>query len=319
MSGIIVAAAVLCIALVAFSSTVVIVPQQRAFIIERFGKFNSVFEAGIHFKIPFADRIAARTSLRVGQLNVKLETKTLDNVFVTVVASTQYRVNPGDVSKAFYELDDPSGQLRSYVEDALRSAIPAMTLDDAFAKKDNVALDVQKTVGGEMSKFGFTVIKTLITAIDPSPSVKEAMDSINSAQREKEATRQRAESTRIEIETKAQADAEKVRLQGQGQANYRREIANGIVDQIKSLKAVGMDVNEINNTVLFNQYLDSLASIAESNNSKTVIIPGSTPGGYNDMFSQITSAIETGKQDAVPTVSSKPGVSRTRKPSNPQA
>lgn len=319
MSGIIVAAVVLLIALVAFSSTVVIVPQQRAFIIERFGKFNSVFEAGIHFKIPFADRIAARTSLRVGQLNVKLETKTLDNVFVTVVASTQYRVNPSDVSKAFYELDDPSGQLRSYVEDALRSAIPAMSLDDAFAKKDNVALDVQKTVGGEMSKFGFTVIKTLITAIDPSPSVKAAMDSINSAQREKEATRQRAESTRIEIEAKAQADAERVRLQGQGQANYRREIANGIVDQIKSLKAVGMDVTEINNTVLFNQYLDSLTSLAESNNSKTVIIPGSTPGGYNDMFSQITSAIETGKQDAVPTVSSKSGVSRTRKPSKPQA
>lgn len=301
--------------LIVFASTIVVVPQQHAVIIERLGKFKEVYEAGLHFKIPFIDRIANRTSLRVSQLDVKLETKTLDNVFVTVVASTQFRVNATDISKAFYELNDPSAQLRAYVEDALRSAIPSMTLDDAFAKKDNVALDVQKTVGNEMSKFGFTVVKTLITAIDPSSAVKEAMDSINSAQREKEATRERAESTRIEIETKAQADAEKTRLQGEGQANYRREIANGIVDQIKSLQAVGMDIKEINNTVMFNQYLDSLNTMAESPNAKTVIIPAGTPGGYSDMFTQITSAIETGKQESVPPAPKK--TRSIRKPETP--
>ena len=168
-----------------------IVPQQQAYIIERFGKFLKVQFAGIHIRIPFVDSIAMKTNMRVNQLNVQLETKTLDNVFVTVVASTQFRVNPNDVATAYYELRDPAGQLRSYMEDALRSAIPALTLDDAFARKDDVAFDVQKTVGAEMSRFGFTVVKTLITAIDPSPQVKNAMDSINAAQREKEATRQR--------------------------------------------------------------------------------------------------------------------------------
>ena len=133
-----------------------------------------------------------KTNMRVNQLNVQLETKTLDNVFVTVVASTQFRVDPSNVATAYYELRDPAGQLRSYMEDALRSAIPALSLDDAFSRKDDVAFDVQKTVGNEMSRFGFTVVKTLITAIDPSPQVKNAMDSINAAQREKEATRQRA-------------------------------------------------------------------------------------------------------------------------------
>ena len=157
-----------------------------------------------------------KTNMRVNQLNVQLETKTLDNVFVTVVASTQFRVNPNDVATAYYELRDPAGQLRSYMEDALRSAIPALSLDDAFARKDDVAFDVQKTVGNEMSRFGFTVVKTLITAIDPSPQVKNAMDSINAAQREKEATRQRAEAQRIQIETQAAAEAEKTRLQGEG-------------------------------------------------------------------------------------------------------
>lgn len=135
-----------------FLSTLFIVPQQQAYIIERFGKFNKVQFAGIHIRIPFVDRIAMKTNMRVNQLNVQLETKTLDNVFVTVVASTQFRVDPSNVATAYYELRDPAGQLRSYMEDALRSAIPALSLDDAFSRKDDVAFDVQKTVGNEMSR-----------------------------------------------------------------------------------------------------------------------------------------------------------------------
>ena len=239
-----------------------------------------------------------KTNMRVSQLNVKLETKTLDNVFVTIVASTQYRVNPDNVAKAYYELRDPQGQLRSYMEDALRSAIPMLTLDDAFARKDSVAADVQQTVGSEMARFGFTVVKTLITAIDPSPAVKSAMDSINAAQREKEATRQHAEAMRIQIETQAAAEAEKVRLQGEGQANYRREIADGIVDQIKSLQEVGMDIGAVNNVVLFNQYLDVLRSLSESKNAKTLVMPAATPGGYSELFDQMTQAMLTTQESS---------------------
>ncbi|MFD0704582.1 SPFH domain-containing protein [Alloscardovia venturai] len=284
------------IALIIVASCAYVVPQQQAYIIERFGKFQTVAFAGLHFKIPFVDRIAHKTGLRVNQLMVKVETKTLDNVFVNVVVSTQFRVNPENVSTAYYELGDPAGQLRSYMEDALRSAIPQLSLDDAFARKDDVARDVQETVGGEMSHYGFTVIKSLITAIDPSEQVKAAMDSINAAQREKEATRERAEANRISIEAQATAEAEKTRLQGEGQANYRREIANGIVDQIKSLQNVGMKIDDVNNVVLFNQYLDVMRSLSESNNAKTVVLPAATPGGYQELFSQMTQAITTAQE-----------------------
>ena len=294
--GWIIAVIILALIVVLLVASIFIVPQQQAYIIERFGKFHTVQFAGIHARIPIVDRIAMKTNMRVNQLNVQLETKTLDNVFVTVVASTQFRVNPNDVATAYYELRDPAGQLRSYMEDALRSAIPALTLDDAFARKDDVAFDVQKTVGNEMSRFGFTVVKTLITAIDPSPQVKNAMDSINAAQREKEATRQRAEANRIQIETQAQAEAEKTRLQGEGQANYRREIANGIVDQIKSLQAAGMNIRDVNNVVLFNQYLDVMRSLAQSDNAKTVVLPSSTPGGYQDLYEQVTKAMLTANE-----------------------
>ncbi|OFQ98317.1 SPFH domain-containing protein [Alloscardovia sp. HMSC034E08] len=281
------------VALVLIGSCAYVVPQQQAFIIERLGKFHTVSLAGLHFKIPIVDRIAHKTGLRVQQLMVKVETKTLDNVFVNVVVSTQFRVDAPNVATAYYELGDPAGQLRSYMEDALRSAIPQLSLDDAFARKDDVARDVQQTVGAEMARFGFTVVKSLITAIDPSEQVKAAMDSINAAQREKEATRERAEANRIAIEAQAAADAEKTRLQGEGQANYRREIANGIVDQIKSLQNVGMNIEDVNNVVLFNQYLDVMRSLSESSNAKTVVLPASTPGGYQDLFTQMTNAIAT--------------------------
>ena len=164
---------VLVIIVAVLGAALFIVPQQQAYIIERFGKFNKVQFAGIHLKIPFVDRIAMKTNMRVSQINVQLETKTLDNVFVTVVASTQFRVNPQDVATAYYELRDPAGQLRSYMEDALRSAIPALSLDDAFARKDDVASDVQKTVGAEMARFGFTVVKTADHRDRPEPAGQE--------------------------------------------------------------------------------------------------------------------------------------------------
>ena len=289
----VVAIILLIIVIVLIASALFVIPQQNAYIIERFGKFHKVQYAGIHAKIPIVDHIAVKTNMRVTQLDVQLETKTLDNVFVTTIASTQFRVDPENVATAFYGLSDPRGQLRSYMEDALRSAIPSLTLDDAFARKDDIAADVQKTVGKEMSRFGFTVIKTLITAIDPREQVKQAMDSINAAQRSKEATRQRAEAQRIQIETQAAADAEKTRLQGEGQANYRREIANGIVDQIRSLQAVGMNIEDVNNVVLFNQYLDVMRSLSESGNAKTVVLPSSTPGGYTELYGQLTNALLT--------------------------
>ena len=283
------------IALLCFIPVIYIVPQQNAYVIERLGKYQTISLAGLHMRIPFVDRIAGKMSLRVSQLDIRLETKTLDNVFVTVVASTQFRIDPGNVATAYYELQNPAAQLRSYVEDALRSAIPMLTLDDAFARKDNVALEVQNTVGNEMHRFGFNVVKTLITTSDPSKQVKEAMDSINAAQRNKEATRQKAEANRIAIEMQAQADAEKTRLQGEGQANYRREIANGIVDQIKSLQAAGMSVDEVNQVVMFNQYLDVMRSLSESANGKTVVLPAATPSGFSNIRDEITSALTVAK------------------------
>ena len=281
------------IVLFLLESCLYIVPQQDMYIIERFGKYLETADSGLHFKIPLVDKVASKMPLRTMQLNVAVETKTQDNVFVNISTSVQYKVERDDVKRAFYELDDPEAQLRSYLEDALRSALPKLSLDDAFAKKDDIAQDVQSTIQKEMEAFGYLVQKTLVTSIDPSDEIKKSMDAINAAQRKKAAAKENAEAARITVVTQAEADAEKNRQQGKGQADYRREIANGLVDQIKSLGDAGMDAGEINQIVMFNQYLDTLRGMSDSSKSNTIILPASTPGGYQELFTQMTAALNT--------------------------
>lgn len=293
MDSAIVLVIIVFIALCLLKASMYIVPQQNMYIIERFGKYLETADSGLHFKIPLVDRVASKMPLRTMQLNVAVETKTQDNVFVNISTSVQYKVEKDDVKRAFYELDDPEAQLRSYLEDALRSALPKLSLDDAFAKKDDIAQDVQGTIQKEMEAFGYLVQKTLVTSIDPSDEIKKSMDAINAAQRKKAAAKENAEAAKITVVTQAEADAEKNRQQGKGQADYRREIANGLVDQIKSLGDAGMDAREINNVVMFNQYLDTVRALVGSTGSNTILLPASTPGGYQDLFTQMTAALST--------------------------
>lgn len=302
MDSAIVLVIIVFIALCLLKASMYIVPQQNMYIIERFGKYLATADSGLHFKIPLVDRVASKMPLRTMQLNVAVETKTQDNVFISVSTSVQYKVEKDDVKRAFYELDDPEAQLRSYIEDALRSALPKLSLDDAFAKKDDIAQDVQGTIQKEMEAFGYLVQKTLVTAIDPSDEIKKSMDAINAAQRKKAAAKENAEAARITVVTQAEADAEKNRQQGKGQADYRREIANGLVDQIKSLGDAGMDAGEINQIVMFNQYLDTLRGMSDSSKSNTIILPASTPGGYQELFTQMTAALSTAGNSARQTV-----------------
>ena len=200
-------------------STIFIVKQQSAAIIERFGKFNSVRGPGIQFKIPFVDRISGRLSLKILQLDVVVETKTSDDVFVKLKVSVQYRVVDEKVFDAFYKLDYPQDQITSYVFDLIRSQVPKMKLDDVFSKQDDIAVAVKQSLGDAMEEYGYFIVKALVTDIEPDPEVKKAMNRINAADREKTAAQYEGDAARILIVEKAKAEAESKRLQGQGIAD----------------------------------------------------------------------------------------------------
>ena len=206
-------------------SSLYVVKQQSVAIIERFGRYQKISDSGIHMRAPFGiDKIAARVQLRVLQSEIVVETKTQDNVFVTMNVATQYRVNESNVKDAYYKLMRPESQIKSYIEDALRSSVPKLTLDELFEKKDEIALEVQKQVAEEMSTYGYIIVKTLITKVEPDAEVKQSMNEINAAQRKRVAAQELAEADKIKIVTAAEAEAEKDRLHGVGIAEQRKAI-----------------------------------------------------------------------------------------------
>lgn len=269
------------------------VRQQSVAIIERLGKFHLIANSGFHFRLPFGiDSIAAVVQLRILQKNIIVETKTKDNVFIKLAVATQYRVSENKVKDAYYSLSNPEAQISAYIEDALRSAVPKLTLDEVFERKDEIALDVQKQVAEEMADYGYKVVKTLLTGVEPDEEVKQSMNEINAAQRKRAAAKELAEADKIKIVTSAEAEAEKDRLRGIGIAEQRKAIVDGLADSIKELKDSNISLTEeqLMSILLTNQYLDTMNVFASKGNS-TVFLP-SNPQGFDDIRTQILSALK---------------------------
>jgi regulator of protease activity HflC (stomatin/prohibitin superfamily) len=275
-----------------------IVKQQTAAVIERFGRFQSIRQSGLQLKIPLIDRIAGRLSLKIQQLDVIVETKTLDDVFVRLKISVQYKVIKEKVYEAFYKLDYPHEQITSYVFDVVRAEVPKMKLDDVFVKKDDIAIAVKTELNEAMMDYGYDIIKTLVTDIDPDAQVKEAMNRINASEREKIAAQFEGDAARILIVEKAKAEAESKRLQGQGIADQRREIARGLEESVEVLNKVGINSQEASALIVVTQHYDTLQSIGGESNSNLILLPNSPQAGsnmLNDMVASFTASNQIGE------------------------
>ncbi len=276
---------------------VLIIKEQSSVVVERFGKFIKIADSGLNFIIPFIDKKAAAVNLRVQQLDVTIETKTLDDVFVNLQVSVQYSVRRNMVKEAFYSLDNPTNQISSYIFDDVRAEVPKLELDDVFAKKDDIAVAVQRNIAQSMGKYGYDIIKALITDIDPDHKVKESMNRINAAKREKEAALEEAEASKIRIVKKAEAEAEAKRLSGEGIAQQRLEIVRGFKESVedfkKSLKTVTHE--EIMQFVLMTQYFDTIKDIGANSKNSSILVPHS-PGGMRDFQDQIIKGTYVGSQ-----------------------
>lgn len=291
MVPLIVLAVALVIVVLLLIKAIFVVQQQKVFIIERFGKFHVIRDAGIHIRIPFVDRIASRISLKVFQIDNSVNTKTMDNVFVDVNISLQYQVNPRKVADAFYQLDNPTQQIVSYIEDAIRSTLPKMNLDDAFSKKDDIASIVQEAVKEEMDRFGYIITKTLVTSLEPDAKIVRAMNEINEAQRKQVAAKSLAEAEKITITVKAEAEKQKMIMRGQAIAGQRNAIIEGLASQVQQLQERGYSIDQVMSILLTNQYFDVLSELAQSTNTNTLMIPSDAMAG-NNTISGILASLE---------------------------
>jgi len=283
------------LAIAIIASGLFIVRQQTAAVVERFGKFQSIRGPGLQLKIPIIDRIAAKLNLRIQQLDVIIETKTFDDVFVKIKVSVQYLILKESIYDAFYKLQFPQDQITAYIFDVVRAEVPKMKLDDVFVKKDDIAIAIRRELSEAMKEYGYGIIKALVTDIDPDQLVKVSMNRINAAEREKIAAEYEGESERIRIVAKARAEAESKRLQGQGIADQRREIARGLEESVQVLNEVGINSQEASALIVVTQHYDTLQSMGENANSNLIMMPNS-PNAGSDMLGQMVASFTASQQ-----------------------
>jgi regulator of protease activity HflC (stomatin/prohibitin superfamily) len=278
---------------IAFSA-VFTVSQQTAAVIEHFGRFHHIAEAGLHFKIPIVQRIRERTSLRVQQLDVRVESKSQDNVFVELAIAVQYQVKPDAIQEAVYRLTNHNQQIESYVFDVVRAEVPKKTLEEVFEDKETIALAVKEQLTESMSRYGYEIANVLVNDINPDARVKAAMNQVQAATREREAAFQIAEAQRITIVKQAEAEAERAKLQGEGLANQRKAIAEGLRESVELVRGATGDSNideqDIMNLLLLVQWMDTQKEIAGTDRSTVVFLPNN-PGAISNISDQIRDSI----------------------------
>jgi regulator of protease activity HflC (stomatin/prohibitin superfamily) len=271
------------------------VKQQSVAIVERFGKFQSLRNAGLQIKIPFIDMISGRVSLRIQQLDVNVETKTKDDVFVHLKISVQFQILPENVYDAFYKLQYPHDQITAYIFDVVRAEVPRMKLDDVFEKKDDIAHAIQRELKEAMLGYGYDIVKALVTDIDPDVQVKNAMNRINASEREKIAAQFEGDAQRILIVERAKAEAESKKLQGQGIADQRREIARGLEESVDVLNKAGINSQEASALIIITQHYDTLQAVGERSNSNLIMLPN-TPSSASNMLNDMTASLIAANQ-----------------------
>lgn len=283
--------------LILIPGTIFTVQQQSAVIVQRFGKFARIYRAGLNFKLPLIETIAGRVNLRLQQLDVEIETKTKDNVFVRMTVSVQYLIREDKVFDAFYRLQDPHTQIRSFVFDVVRANVPKMPLDEVFENKEDIANAVRTELSEAMEDFGYDIRQTLITDIDPDAKVKQAMNEINTQERLRLAAAQKAEAEYILTVKAAEGEAESKRLQGVGIANQRKEIAQGLSVAVgefqKEIPSVSPQT--VMDLLMVTQHFDMLKDIGAHAGSKVIMVPY-TPNAVGDLTEQIRNAIYVGNE-----------------------
>ncbi|MGY5355297.1 SPFH domain-containing protein [Wenyingzhuangia sp. IMCC45467] len=271
------------------------VKQQTTAIVERFGKFVGTRQAGLNLKIPFIDKIAGRVSLKIQQLDVLVETKTKDDVFVQMKISVQFQILREKVEDAFYKLQNPHDQITAYIFDVVRAEVPKMKLDDVFEKKDDIALAIQRELKDAMLNYGYDIVKALVTDIDPDAQVKAAMNRINAAEREKIAAQFEGDAQRISIVERARGEAESKRLQGKGIADQRREIARGLEESVDVLNKAGINSQEASALIVITQHYDTLQSIGSESNSNLILLPNNPNAASSMLNDMVTSLVAANK------------------------
>lgn len=275
------------------SSCSFVIHTKQAGVVERMGKFNRIAEAGLNFKLPFLESLVYTEDLNMQLMDVPVASKTKDDATVTIPVRVQYYVLAEKVKEAYYELDDPTLQIKAHVENVILSFIPGMTLDETYSQETQIAVKIREVLTQVMSKFGYAIENALVTKIVPADKVVAAMNDINAARRELEATRAKAEANKISVIAEAEAEKQAQILAGEGVAGEQKAIVDGLRDSLKDFEegAKGVTASEAMTLIMMARYFDTIKEIGQGSN--TILIPHS-PSIISDLYGQLRDSITIG-------------------------
>ena len=271
------------IAFLAFVSSIKIVPEQRAYIVERFGKYSRVLKPGIHFIIPIVERFAYTHTLKEQAVDIKPQTAiSKDNVTLSIDGVLYVKIT--DPKAASYGVEDPFYALSQLAQTTMRSEIGKMQLDKTFEERDALNHAIVSVINEAAKPWGIVCLRYEIKDIHPPSNVIKAMEMQVEAERRKRAQILESEGIRQSTINKAQADKEKSvleseaamidkinRAKGQSEAikvvadakAYNINITAAAIGAKGGQKAVSLKVAE--------QYVEAFSNLAKTNN--TVLLP----------------------------------------------
>lgn len=276
------------------------VDQSDVALVHRCGKFNRTANPGCLCLWPCCcETVAGTISLRMQTLEVSCETKTNDNVFITLVTSVQYQAIEANCVETFYKVSSPHDTIRAHIEDVVRSTVPVINLDDVFEQKDHIAKKVGEHLSTAMLEYGFSVTKALVTDIMPDERVKESMNAINAAKRLRIAASDEADADKIRVVKAAEAEAEKNYLEGKGIAKKRKEVMRGLKESVADFEkeVSGTTPSEVLNMVMMSQYFDMLKEVGTNSGNSTIFIPH-VPGAITGTMTDIQQALAQSQMEA---------------------
>merc|ERR1712137_471595 len=255
--------------------------------IEHCGAFNRIANPGCHVVLPCMCQFVSGTlSMRLQQMQVQCETKTKDNVFVTIKVAVQFSINPDpqSIERAQYRLTNARSQIESYVYDVVRSSVPKIELDDVFETKEEISNSIKAQLEQSMADFGYKILASPITDIEPNAEVKRAMNEINKAKRLRAAAQDEGEAEAARTEIQAKAEAEAKFMQGQGIARQRQAIIKGLSESVLNFKEQVTDINAKNvlDLMIVTQYFDMMKEIGAQSKTNAVFMNHS-PGALDDL------------------------------------
>ncbi len=276
MESLIIAGVLVLVAILVVFSTIKIVPQARAGIVERLGRYNRTLDAGLTIIIPFIDRLKPLIDLREQVVSFPPQPViTSDNLVVSIDSVIYFQVT--DPKAATYEIENYLSGVEQLTVTTLRNVVGSLDLEQTLTSRDNINAQLRGVLDEATGKWGIRVNRVELKAIDPPASVQQSMEKQMRADRDKRAAILNAEGSKQAAILEAEGSKTAAVLKAEGQARAQVLRAEG---EAEAIAKVFSSINDSNATdqVMAYQYLQALPLLAQGDANKVFVIPAELSG-----------------------------------------